>query len=55
MEAPSDPRRLLRGTVAHMQRVEAQRAEERRSSDGGFILHVSRRTTPQWRAGLPGL
>mmetsp|Transcript_18047 Transcript_18047/g.38828 ORF Transcript_18047/g.38828 Transcript_18047/m.38828 type:complete len:237 (+) Transcript_18047:2-712(+) len=51
-EAARDPARLLKGTAAHMQRVEAQRKEEAASKDSAFILHVSHRAAPSWRAGL---
>ncbi|KAG2444818.1 hypothetical protein HXX76_001560 [Chlamydomonas incerta] len=54
VEAAPDPGRLLRGTAAHMQRVEAVRGEERRPRDSNFILHSARRVTPGWRAGVAG-
>ncbi|KAG2448613.1 hypothetical protein HYH02_006502 [Chlamydomonas schloesseri] len=54
VEAAPDPGRLLKGTAAHMQRVEAARGEERKAKDSGFILHSARRITPGWRAGLTG-
>lgn len=55
VEAPSDPRRLLKGTQAHMARVKQQREEQRNPRDSDFILHVSHRQTPGWRAGLQGI
>ncbi|KXZ55359.1 hypothetical protein GPECTOR_3g489 [Gonium pectorale] len=54
VEAPSDPSRLLQGTAAQMQRLELQRSEQRVAKDSGFILHVAKRVTPGWRAGLAG-
>ncbi|GLC59486.1 hypothetical protein PLESTB_001492500 [Pleodorina starrii] len=54
VDVPADPRRLLKGTAAHMQRVQALQAEELKARDSGFILHVSSRVTPTWRAGLQG-
>ncbi|GIL80849.1 hypothetical protein Vretifemale_9920 [Volvox reticuliferus] len=54
VDVPTDPARLLKGTAAHMQRVQALQAEERKARDSGFILHVSSRVTPTWRLGLQG-
>lgn len=53
MEAPRDPNRLLKGTSAHMRRVEVVREEERKPKDSSFILHhMPQRAVPSWRAGL---
>lgn len=54
VEAPRDPNRLLKGTTAHISRVEAAREEERKPRDSAFILHSNKRSVPNWRAGVHG-
>ena len=51
--ASSDPSRLLKGTSAHMQRVQARREQEVEAKESGFVLKISTRVAvPSWRAGL---
>jgi hypothetical protein len=52
VEVPADPTRLLKGTAAHMRRVEENRQEQRQPRDSGFILHTAGLAVPSWRAGL---
>ncbi len=67
MEAPSDPTRVLKGTAAHMRRLQQHEQERRRKEEeqaggggrrrdgggaAGFILHVAHRQVPSWCAGV---
>ena len=53
VEAPSDPARLLKGTAAHMQRLEARKEQGLERKESGFVLKINTRVAvPTWRAGL---
>lgn len=52
VEVASDPHRVLRGTSAHMRRVEEQRGQDRQRKDSAFILHPHQSlAVPSWRTG----
>ncbi|GAX81690.1 hypothetical protein CEUSTIGMA_g9118.t1 [Chlamydomonas eustigma] len=53
IDAPSDPNRFLKGTSAHIQRLQARQQEEVQAKQSGFILKMGGRVAvPSWRAGL---
>ena len=53
VEGDADPNRVLKGTSAQMQRVQARREQGLETKQSGFVLKINTRVAvPSWRAGL---